>query len=88
MAVLWDTGILPDLRMLPEPPWWEGEVLQTKQEALELAVEGRWLREEDRPRARKMLEQSFDRWFSSGVDGFRPQWREASRELLITWGKT
>lgn len=88
MALLWDMGILPDLLMLPEPPWWEGEVLQTREEALELAVEGRWLREEDRPRARKMLEQSFDRWFSSGVDGFRPQWREVSRELLITWEKT
>ena len=87
MAALWEMGILPDLRMLPEPPWWEGEVLQTREEALQLAVEGQWLREEDRPRARKMLERTFDRWFSPGIDGFRPQWREASRELLITWEK-
>ena len=85
MAVLWEMGILPDLRMLPEPPWWEGEALSTREEALQLAVEGSWLREEDRGLARETFEKNFDLLFSAGVDGFRPLWREASRELLITW---
>ncbi len=85
MAVLWEMGVLPDLRMLPESPWWEGEVLSTKEEALRLAVEGSWLREEDRGLAREAFEKNFDQLFSSGADGFRPRWREASRELLITW---
>ena len=85
MAVLWEMGILPDLRMLPEPPWWEGDVLSTREEALQAAVEGSWLREEDRGMAREVFDKNFDQLFSSGVDGFRPLWREPSRELLITW---
>ena len=85
MAVLWEMGILPDLRMMPEPPWWEGQVLSTREEALQLAVEGSWLREEDRDMALKTFDKNFDQLFSYGVDGFRPLWREASQELLITW---
>lgn len=85
MAVLWEMGILPDLVMFPEPPWWEGEVLASREEALQLVLEGRWLQQEDRPRAREVFEQHFDQLFSSGPDGYRPQWREPSRELLITW---
>ena len=85
MAVLWEMGVLPDLRMLPEPPWWEGEVLSTREEALQLAVQGNWLREDDRTRAIEVFEKNFDLLFSSGADGFRPRWRKASQELLITW---
>ena len=85
MEVLWEMGILPDLQMLPEPPWWEGNVLSTREEALQLAVEGSWLREEDRGTAREIFNKNFDQLFNSGVDGFRPLWRETSQELLITW---
>ena len=85
MAVLWEMGILPDLRLLPEPPWWEGELLATRKEALAVAVEGRWLREQDRPRARQVFDENFDRLFSTDPDGHRPLWRPPSRELLITW---
>ena len=85
MPVLWEMGILPDLRMLPEPPWWEGEVLATREEALQLALEGRWLRQEDRERARGIFEANFDQLFTTGQEGFRPIWRPDSRELMITW---
>ena len=85
MAVLWEMGILPDLRLLPEPPWWEGELLATREEALALAQEGRWLVERDRPRARQVFEENFDQLFSTSPDGHRPLWRPLSRELLITW---
>ena len=85
MPALWEMGILPDLRMLPEPPWWEGEVLATREEALQLALEGRWLRREDQERARNIFEANFDQLFASGPEGFRPIWRPDSRELLITW---
>ena len=60
-------------------------MLPTREEALQLAAEGRWLPEEDRALARDVFEKNFDQLFSSGVDGFRPRWRETSRELLITW---
>ena len=85
MAVLWEMGILPDLRLLPQPPWWEGELLATREEALALAVEGRWLREQDRPRAGRIVEENFHQLFSTSPDGYRPLWRPPSRELLITW---
>ena len=88
LPVLWEMGILPDLRMLPEPPWWEGEVLATREEALQLALEGCWLRREDQERARGIFEANFDQLFASGPEGFRPIWRPDSRELLITWEVT
>lgn len=88
MAVLWEMGILPDLRLLPEPPWWEGELLATWEEALALALEGRWLREQDRPRARNLFQEHFGQLFSTAPDGYRPLWRPSSRELLITWETT
>lgn len=85
MAVLWEMGILPDLQMLPEPPWWEGELLATREEALALALEGPWLREQDRPRARDIFQEHFAQLFSAAPHGYRPLWRPTSRELLITW---
>ena len=85
MPVLWEMGILPDLRMLPEPPWWEEEVLATREEALQLVSEGRWLRQEDQERARGIFEANFDQLFASSPEGFRPIWRPPSQELLITW---
>ncbi len=85
MPILWEMGILPDLQMLPEPPWWEGELLATWEEALALALEGRWLREEDRPHAKQIFEENFGQLFSTSRDGYRPLWRPSSRELLITW---
>ncbi len=85
LAVLWDLGILPEVRVLPDPPWWEHEVLETREDALQLALHGRWLKAEDRDRAHPILEEHFNRLFSRDTAGFHPRWRSPSRELLITW---
>lgn len=85
LAVLWDMGLLPDVRALPEPPWWEGDLLPTREEAMRNALESGWVREDDLPRAEEVVARHFDRLFSAEVGGFRPRWRQPSRELLITW---
>ena len=84
LAVLWEMGILPDIRVLPNSPWWEG-VPQSREDAMDLLLAGRWLKPEDRDRARSIVEERFDELFVFGSAGFRPQWRTDMRELLITW---
>jgi len=86
LAVLWEMGILPDIRVLPSPPWWDVEVYQSRNEALESAL-GRhqWLRPEDAARAWAILEDRFDELFHESPQGFQPVWRPEIRELLITW---
>ncbi len=86
MAVLWDMGILPDVKVLPEPPWWETGLPRTRDEAMQEALQSGWVMEEDLPAAREALSLNFDRLFTFDGAGFRPRWRRQSRELLITWG--
>ena len=85
LAVLWDLGILPDVLALPEPPWWEGDLIPTREEAMRNALESGWVREDDIPRAEAIIAQNFHRLFSAKAGGFRTRWRLPSRELLITW---
>ncbi len=88
MSVLWEMDILPDLLVLPDAPWWENASHASREDALVWALEGSWFRPEDRERASGILEDSFDRLFISGQDGFRPRWKRTLRELLITWETT
>lgn len=85
MAVLWDMGVLPDLLALPQSPWWQGQTLRTREEAVEDTLESGWVMERDIPAAREMLFGHFDELFSRDAEGFQPRWRQPSRELLITW---
>ena len=45
LPVLWDMGVLPDVRVLPNPTWWEDWHHPTRAEALDSAIFGRWSRE-------------------------------------------
>ena len=86
LAVLWEMGILPDIRVLPSPPWWDVEFHQSRDEALESALwRHQWLRPEDAARARAIIEDHFDELFHGSPQGFQPVWRPEIRELLITW---
>ena len=85
LPVLWEMGILPDVRVLPESPWWEDQTPQTKEDAVEMILEDRWLKPEDRDRARNLIESHFDELFAPSQAGYVPQWRSDMRELLITW---
>ena len=85
LPVLWEMDILPDLLVLPDAPWWENEALTSRDDALEWAVEGPWIRSEDRERAVRIYRDNFNELFITGADRFRPRWQRPMRELLITW---
>ena len=85
LPVLWDMGILPDVRVLPDPTWWEDWRYPTREEALDSVIFGRWSREDVRDRARQLFNEQFDELFAPDGDGYRAIWRQPMRELLITW---
>ena len=86
LSVLWEMGVLPDIRVLPSQPWWDVQFHQSRNEAVESAL-GRhqWLEPEDEARARAIIETNFDELFHTSSQGFQPVWRPEVRELLITW---
>ena len=85
LPVLWEMGIPADVRFLPGGAWWGQELPQTRPQAVEFALQGRWLQPRDKPRAAQVVEANFDDLFASESLGFRPQWHGDYRELLITW---
>jgi cyclopropane fatty-acyl-phospholipid synthase-like methyltransferase len=90
LPVLWEMGILPDVRVLPDAPQGAGAPLQvglpqTPQDAVHWALQGRWLKPEDRDRARDLVEAHFHELFARSPEGFRPFWYQETRQLLITW---
>jgi SAM-dependent methyltransferase len=90
--VLWEIGIEPDVRMLPQPtaptltqPTREAAV----QTALARFPGDQWalwpLGAELEARARQLLETRFDDLFTQTADGYVPDWITPGREVLITW---
>ncbi len=85
LPVLWDMGILPDVRVLPAATWWEDWHYATREEALNSVIFGRWSREGVRGSARRIFDEQFDELFAPDGGGYRAIWRRPMRELLITW---
>ena len=89
LPALWEMGLLPDIRVLPSPPWWDVQYYQSRSEALESALgPHQWIRPEDAARARAIVEDRFSELFHESPQGFQPVWRPEIRELLITWENT
>ena len=85
LHVLWDMGILPDVHVLPESPWWENERPAAREDAIKMVLEDRVINPEDRERAASLIESHCDDLFAPSEVGFVPQWRADMKELLITW---
>ena len=85
LPVLWDMGILPDVRVMPDPTWWEDWHYATREQAIESVIFGRWSREGIWDTARRIFDEQFDELFVRDGDGYRAIWRQPMRELLITW---
>ena len=86
LPLLWEMGILPDIRVLPSLPWWDVQFHESRDEALESALwRHQWLRPEDETKAREIIEAHFDELFHRSSQGFKPVWRPEVWELLITW---
>jgi SAM-dependent methyltransferase len=90
--VIWELGILPDIRVLPFPP-----VPFAPAPGREAAIAGaiarfpgeQWgwwdLGSELERRLRSILEARFDELFAEGPGGFIPRYFTPGREILITW---
>jgi hypothetical protein len=90
LPVLWEFGILPDVHVLPGVPQVPGGPMgaqfpQTPEEAVQVAMQGQWLGPNDQERARRLIAEHFAELFAPSPEGFRLLWRQAAREVLITW---
>jgi hypothetical protein len=90
--VLWELGILPDIRVLPQPT-----VPFTPAPSRDPAIAGamarfpgeQWswwsLGSDLERRLRSILEERFDELFAASPEGFIPRYVTPGREILITW---
>jgi SAM-dependent methyltransferase len=91
--VLWELGILPDVRVLQPPSATPIVPAPTREAAIAGAVArfggDQWtfwpLGAELEHRLRHLLETHFDELFAAGPNGFIPRWITPGREILITW---
>ena len=82
--VLWELGILPDIRPLPDLPWWYPEALGglSHDDALAFALSALDTDDED---DRDLIESKFDLLFQRDSAGLAPRWLTSAREVLLTW---
>ena len=90
--VLWELGVLPDIRVLPQPT-----VPFTPAASRDAAIAGaiarfpgeQWgwwdLGPDLEQRLRVILESRFDELFTAGPEGFIPSYVAPGQEILITW---
>jgi SAM-dependent methyltransferase len=91
--VLWELGILPDIRVLPLHAARPIVPAPTREAAIAARVAGFggdqwsfWPLEPDlERRLRSVLETRFDELFAASPEGFVPRFITPGREILITW---
>jgi hypothetical protein len=94
--VLWELGILPDVRVLPSTSARPIISSPTRETAIASAAIRFWGDQwalwprtpELEQRIRHILEARFDALFAEDPQGFVPRWITAGREVLITWRPT
>ncbi|MEX1253537.1 MAG: hypothetical protein WEE64_04275 [Dehalococcoidia bacterium] len=90
LPVLWDMGVLPDVRVLPVP-FGAGigasvAAPGTQAETVGRQLDDLWLpNAEDRARAQRLLDEHFDALFMSVGNAFARRSGHDAREVLITW---
>ena len=83
-AVLWEMGVLPHIRPLPDLPWWLPEAAGALSDEAAMDLTMRTLDSEDqglRERAASRLDDLFER----DASGLTPRWLSPMREVLVTW---
>lgn len=86
LAVLWEMGLLPDVRMLPEAFTWPESLPRTRAEAVKFALEQ--LGASPSATANEPIEGRFEELFARDADVYRPLWRPLAQGMLITWAST
>ena len=90
--VLWEMGILPDIRVLPLCTARPLIAAPTRAAAIDRAVAGyrpQWafwpMGADLEARLRGILEERFETLFATTADGFVPRYINPGREVLMTW---
>jgi hypothetical protein len=83
LAVLWEMGILPDVRLIPGGFPAFGPVPPDRDAAMRQWLSD--LRPLKEKRVRRRLEKRFDELFEQRDEGWVPVFRPPMREMLITW---
>ena len=83
LAVLWEVGIIPDVRVMDEWFTWPEQLPTDEQSAIEFALEE--LEPRDVEAARRRVVDGLDGLYERG-DVWRPLWRTPSQAMLISWG--
>ena len=83
-AVLWEMGLLPEIRPLPDEPWWLTDAERGLSDADAIALAMRWLDSEDDP-TRAAVSSKLDQVFDRTPDGLTPRWLSSPRAVLLTW---
>ena len=85
LPVLWELGLLPEVRVLPDTFRTSRSRPPTLDDAIAFAL--RAANAEGLPGAAETVKAHFDQLFSTIPGGFAPAWAPYSREMLITWTK-
>ena len=92
ISVIWEMGILPDIRVLPQAtvpftPAAGRDVAIANAIARFPGEQWSWwsLGQDLKSRLRSILEARFDELFTAGPEGFIPRYVAPGREILITW---
>jgi 2-polyprenyl-3-methyl-5-hydroxy-6-metoxy-1,4-benzoquinol methylase len=83
LPVLWELGIVPDVRLLPEPFTGLGGPLQSHEAAVEFALQAVGMVGD--ARARETIGAHFNFLFDQTPAGLTPRWRPQMRQLLVLW---
>ncbi len=83
-AALWEMGILPEIRPLPEQPWWLTDAERGLSDVDAVALALRWLDTDDAA-TRQSVSNNLHRLFDRTDDGLTPRWLSRPRAVLITW---
>ena len=86
LPVMWEAGLLPEIRLLPEPFTWpeRAEFPASEEEAVEFALND--VEASHVPGAEGRVAARLDELFARGAGGeWLPNWRPPLQGLLITW---
>jgi hypothetical protein len=83
-AALWEMEILPDIRPLPELPWWYPEATEgvSERNAVDFAMSALEGSDDD---SRRLVEAHMEELFRREGPMLVPVWLETAREILVTW---
>jgi SAM-dependent methyltransferase len=84
VPVLWEMGILPEIRVLPADGRETMRLPKDRDAASAQALAG-WPRRGEEERARRLIEAHFDELFIATPQGFQRRALRDQRTLLITW---